>query len=162
VTIEEYRQAEAAVGSASARAKVVGDKTFVRRDDTWIDSRYQEGMDITKIGFASDNYYQLLGQRPDWGSYFALGEHVIFVVDGQAYEVTDGEHPPVEVSSNPDVPDTVGPNPDLVPLAAVQGNGGTNWALVAALSAVGAIVLAAAGGLLARSRVGHGKEGSQS
>jgi hypothetical protein len=46
--------------------------------------------------------------------------------------------------------------------APVQGGGGTNWALVAALSAVGAIVLATGGGLVVRSRVRHGKEGSQS
>ena len=162
VTIEEYRQAEAAAESGSAKAKVVGDKSFVRRDDAWIDSRYQEGMDVTKIGFGSDNYYQLLGQRPDWGSYFALGEHVIFLVDGQAYEVTEGDYPPVEAPSNPDAPDPVGPNPDPVPLVPVQSDDGTNWALVAGLIAAGAIVLAAGGGLVVRSRVRRGKEGSQS
>jgi Ca-activated chloride channel family protein len=162
VTIEEYRQAEAVVESASATAKVVGDKTFVRRDDAWIDSRYQEGMDITKIGFGSDNYYELLGQRPDWGPYFALGEHVIFVVDGQAYEVTEGDYPPVEAPSKPDVSDPLGPDPDLVPLTAVQGNGGTNWALMAALITVGAVAVAGAGGLLAWSRVRRVKESSQS
>ena len=162
VTIEEYRQAEAVADSGSAKAKVVGDKSFVRRDDAWIDSRYQEGMDVTRIGFGSDNYYQLLGQRPDWGSYFALGEHVIFLVDGQAYEVTEGDYPPVEAPSNPDAPDPVGPNPDPVPLVSVQSDDDTNWALVAALIAAGAIVLAAGGGLVVRSRVRRGKEGSQS
>jgi len=162
VTIEEYRQAEAVAGSGSAMAKAVGDKTFVQRDDAWIDSRYQEGMDVTKIGFGSDNYYQLLAQRPDWGPYFALGEHVIFLADGQAYEVTEGDYPPVEVSANPDVPDPVGPNPEPLLTAPVQGDGGTNWVLVAAVIAVGAVVLAAGGGLVVRSRVRRGKEGSQS
>jgi len=161
-TIEEYRQADAVADSGSARAKVVGDKTFVQRDDAWIDSRYQEGMAISRIGFGSDNYYQLLGQRPDWGSYFALGEHVIFVVDGQAYEVTEGDYPPVDVPANPDVPDPVGPNPDPALPATVRGDGGTNWALMAALSAVGAVAVAGAGGVLVRSRVRHSKEGSQS
>jgi len=161
VTIEEYRQAEAVAGSGSASAKVVGEKTFVQRDDAWIDSRYQEGMDITKIGFGSDNYYELLGQRPDWGPYFALGEHVIFVVDGQAYEVAEGDYPPVEAPSNPDVPDPVGPNPEPMLPAAIRSDGGTNWALMAALIAGGAFVLAA-GGLVAWRRVRRGKEGSQS
>jgi Ca-activated chloride channel family protein len=161
-TIEEYRQAEAVVGSGSARAKVVGEKTFVQRDDAWIDSRYQEGMGITRIGFGSDNYYELLGQRPDWGPYFALGEHVIFVVDGQAYEVAEGDYPPVEVPSNPDVPDPVGPNPEPMLPAAVDDDGGTNWALMAALIAVGAVAVAGAGGLLAWRRVRRAKEGSQS
>jgi len=162
VTIEEYRQAEAVAGSASARAKVVGEKTFVQRDDAWIDSRYQEGMGITRIGFGSDNYYELLGQRPDWGPYFALGEHVIFVVDGQAYEVAEGDYAPVDAPSNPDVPDPVGPNPDPVLPAAVDDDGGTDRALMAVLIAVGAVVVAGAGGLLAWRRVRRAKEGSQS
>ena len=152
VTIEEYRQAEAVADSGSARAKVVGDKTFVQRDDAWIDSRYQEGMAISRIGFGSDDYYQLLGQRPDWGPYFALGEHVMFVVDGQAYEITEGDYPPVDVPSNPDIPDPVGPNPDPMLLAAVHDDGGTNWVLMAALVAAGAVAVVGAGSLLAWSR----------
>jgi len=162
MNIEEYRQAQAVVDSGSAMAKAVGDKTFVQRDDAWIDSRYQEEMATTRIGFGSDNYYQLLGQRPDWGPYFALGEHVIFVVDGQAYEVTEGDYPPVEAPSNPDVPDPVGPNPDRLLPAPVQDDGGTNWALMAALGAVAAVGLVGAGGLLAWSRVRHSKKGSRS
>jgi Ca-activated chloride channel family protein len=160
--IEEYRQAGVVAGSGSARAKVVGEKTFVQRDDAWIDSRYQEGVDVTEIGYGSDNYYQLLGQRPDWGPYFALGEHVLFVVDGQAYEVTEGDYPPVEAPSNPDSPDPVGPNPDLVLPAAVGDGSGTNWVLMAALGAVAAVAAVGAGGLLAWSRVRRAKEGSQS
>jgi len=164
-TIEAYGQAQAVVGSGSAMAKAVGDKTFVQRDDAWIDSRYQEGMDITKIGFGSDNYYQLLGQRPDWGPYFALGEHVIFVADGQAYEVTEGDYPSVEVTPSPEAtpkpdatptphvtpkPDAtptphVTPDPDLPLPASVHDDSGTNWALTAALIAVGAVLLVALG-----------------
>jgi Ca-activated chloride channel family protein len=180
-TIEEYRQAEAAAGSGSASARVVGDKTFVQRDDAWIDSSYQEGMDVTKIGYGSDNYYDLLGERPDWGAYFALGEHVIFLADGQAYEVSEGDYAPVEVTPTPEATPTpnVTPNPDVTPSpeatptpdvtptpdpvlpALAQDDGGTNWALVAAAIAVGAVVLVV-GGLVVWSRVRRGEEGSQS
>jgi Ca-activated chloride channel family protein len=181
-TIQGYSQAQTVVGSSPSTAKVVGDKTFVQRDDAWIDSRYQEGMDITRIGFGSDNYYQLLGQRPDWGAYFALGEHVIFVADGRAYEVAEGDYPPVEAptdpdvpanpdvvtnpdipSNNPDVPGPRGPSPDrLVPAVPVQDDGGEDWALTAALIAVGGFVLVAAGGLVVWGRVRRAKESSQS
>jgi hypothetical protein len=119
-------------------------------------------MATTRIGFGSDNYYQLLGQRPDWGPYFALGEHVIFVADGQAYEVTEGEQPPVEAPSNPDVPDPLGPNPDRLLPAPVDDGGGTNWTLMGALITVGAAAVVGAGGILAWSRVRHSKEGSRS
>jgi Ca-activated chloride channel family protein len=161
-TIEQYRQAQGLANSESGSAKVVGGKTFILRDGAWVDSRYQEGMDVSEIGFGSDSYYQLLGQRPDWGPYFALGEHVIFVVDGQAYEVAEGDYPPVEAPAAPDVSDLAGQNPDASLPASVGDGGGTNWALMAALGAVGAVALVGAGGLLARSRVGHDKKGSQS
>jgi Ca-activated chloride channel family protein len=158
--IEEYRQAQAVVDSGSAMAKAVGDKTFVQRDDAWIDSRYQEGMATTRIGFGSDDYYEVLGQRPDWGPYFALGEHVIFVADGQAYEVAEGDYPAVEAPSGPDVPDPVGPNADHALPAVVQDDGGTNWALVAALVAAVAVAVVGAGGLLAWSRVRRARQSS--
>jgi hypothetical protein len=79
------------------------------------------------------------------------------VVDGQAYEVTEGDYPPVEAPAAPDVPELAGPNPDGPLAASVGDGGGTNWALIAALAAVGAVALVGAGGLLARSRVRHNK-----
>ncbi|MBC8249310.1 MAG: hypothetical protein H8E90_06495, partial [Anaerolineales bacterium] len=30
----------------------------------------------------------------EWGKYFALGQHVIVVLEGQAYEVTEGDYEP--------------------------------------------------------------------
>ncbi len=48
----------------------------------------------------------MLDERPDWGPYFALGEDVIFVVDGRAYEITAGDF------ASPDVPDAPDPGPD--------------------------------------------------
>jgi hypothetical protein len=88
---------------------------------------------------------------------------VIFLADGQAYEVSEGDYAPVEVSSNPDAPDPVGPNPDpALPALVQEDDGGTNWALVAVVIAVGAVVLAAGGGLVVRNKIRRGKEGSQS
>lgn len=72
--------------------KYVGDKTFFLQREIWIDSLYDAAvMTVTDIGFGSDVYYQLLGTRPEWGKYFALGEQVIFVVDGEAYQIVSEE-----------------------------------------------------------------------
>jgi hypothetical protein len=45
-------------------------------------------MTTTKIQFGSAQYFELLTQHPDWNKYVAVGEQVIFVVDGVAYEIT--------------------------------------------------------------------------
>jgi Ca-activated chloride channel family protein len=86
--------------------KYVGDKTFVFQDDVWIDTAYDvDKMTTTKISFGSDNYFELLAARPDWGKYFALSTHVIVVLEGTAYEVVEGDAPEVEV------PPTIEPTP---------------------------------------------------
>jgi Ca-activated chloride channel family protein len=86
--------------------KYVGDKTFVLQDSIWIDTAYDvDKMTTTRISFGSDNYFELLAARPEWGKYFALGTHVIAVLEGTAYEVVEGEVPEVEV------PPTAEPTP---------------------------------------------------
>jgi Ca-activated chloride channel family protein len=65
-----------------------GDRTFVRRDGMWIDTLYNaDEMTPTQIVFLSDAYFDLLELDPVIGEYLALGDHVLFVWDGQAYEV---------------------------------------------------------------------------
>ena len=113
-----YQQAESLpVESDVEQLKVVGDRSFVLRDGVWIDSGYQEDMSTTKIGFGGDDYYDVLAQRPDWGSFFALGERVIFLSDGQAYEVAEGDFPtvdaPDEPPTQPDTPDEPPVQPDV-------------------------------------------------
>jgi Ca-activated chloride channel family protein len=68
----------------------VEDKTFLKQNGVWIDTVYDPGtMDTKKIQFGSGVYFELLGTRPSWGRFMALGDHVIFVVEGTAYEVGD-------------------------------------------------------------------------
>jgi len=70
--------------------KVVGEKTFYSQEGIWMDSLFEPGMDPVLIDFGSSAYYEFLDARPEWGVYFALGEEVIFVEDGDAYRITTG------------------------------------------------------------------------
>lgn len=66
----------------------VRDKTFVSRDGVWIDTAYEaDVMTPQQVVFLSDAYFELVAQNPVLGDYFALGEHVIVVFEGTAYEV---------------------------------------------------------------------------
>jgi hypothetical protein len=75
--------------SGGQRMVVVGDRTFVLRDGTtWIDTTYDSSrMSLIAIPFLSDEYFALLDQHPEIGPYLALGDHVIVVIAGQAYEI---------------------------------------------------------------------------
>ncbi|MCD6425851.1 MAG: hypothetical protein J7L35_10165, partial [Anaerolineales bacterium] len=89
------------------KLKYVGDKTFFLQGEIWIDSLYDAAaMTVTDIGFRSDVYYQLLTTRPEWGKYFALGKRVIFVVDGEAYQVVSEEQGISSLPSRLSVPES--------------------------------------------------------
>ncbi|MBP7067904.1 MAG: VWA domain-containing protein [Methanothrix sp.] len=66
--------------------KNVGSKTFLLKNDTWIDTTFDRSMKTKKVAFLGEEYFDLISQVPVLGSYFALGERVIVVHGGQAYE----------------------------------------------------------------------------
>lgn len=71
--------------------QIVGSKTFVLREGTWVDTSYDaEGQTPEKVGFASDNYFDLLSAAPELGRYLALGPSVLVVHDGVAYQIVEG------------------------------------------------------------------------
>jgi Ca-activated chloride channel family protein len=87
---------EAPAGEAAEAVKIVGDKAFVHRDGVWTDTTFDPSrMTAHKVGFGGETYFDLLAARPDVGVYFALGDRVIVVVDGTAYEVAENESGPI-------------------------------------------------------------------
>jgi Ca-activated chloride channel family protein len=158
--IQLYQQAEMPAPMESnvvEQLKVVGDRSFVLRDGVWVDSGYQDGVDTTKIGFGGDDYYDVLAQRPDWGPFFALGDRVIFLSDGEAYEVTEGDFPvvdapdvpptqpdtPDEPPVQPDVPDEPPVQPDTPPSEQPSADDGDGFPVVPVAAGLGAAVAAA-------------------
>jgi Ca-activated chloride channel family protein len=69
--------------------QVIGSRTFLFREGTtWIDSTYDAStMELTEVIFLSDEYFDLLDEYPEVGQYLTLGEHIILVIEGMAYEI---------------------------------------------------------------------------
>jgi Ca-activated chloride channel family protein len=68
--------------------QTVGDKTFIQLSGVWTDTEFKpDTMTTEKVVFLSDEYFDLLDSIPALGSYFALGDRVIVLVEGVAYEV---------------------------------------------------------------------------
>ena len=107
--IQDAERAAAPTSETAEVVKVVGAKAFVYRDGAWIDTTFDPSrLTAQKIGFGSETYFDLLAARPDVGAYLALGDRVVMVVDGMAYEVTeDGEDDII-------IPPTPTPRPDLI------------------------------------------------
>ena len=79
----------AAAPEPGAEVRYIGDKAFVLQAGVWVDTEFQAGAETVKVPFAGDEYFALLAQKPELGPYFALGERVVVVLDGVAYEVTE-------------------------------------------------------------------------
>ncbi|MCE5207702.1 MAG: VWA domain-containing protein [Chloroflexi bacterium] len=110
----QLAQAEIApMVSGSGVVKTVWSRTFLLSDGVWIDTAYDpDSMETRKAVFLSDEYFALAGSREDVAAALALGERVILVIDGQAYEiVTDGES-----SAGFTVPESVDPDPTSQPV----------------------------------------------
>jgi hypothetical protein len=73
--------------SGAGRLQQVADRAFVRRDGVWTDTAYTAGQATCRVVFGIDADFALLAERPELTPYFALGDRVIVVLDGQAYEV---------------------------------------------------------------------------
>ncbi len=94
----------------------VGSRTFVLRDGVWTDTAFDpERMTTQRVTFASPNYFDLLAARPEWGAYLALGERVIFIAEGTAYEVVTEEVEPVPVPATHVPGGTTGSTPAPTP-----------------------------------------------
>jgi len=78
-------------GSNSA-VRQVGAQTFALQDGVWMDTRFDpDSMDTIQIPFLSTQYFDLLERYPGLGAAFALGEQVIVLAEGSAYEIIDAD-----------------------------------------------------------------------
>ena len=82
---EMLKEADEIVRYAEAR-------TFLFVDGVWVDTIYSPGQFQTvEIEFLSEDYFDLLVNKPTLASALALGNRVIVVADGMAYEIVTVE-----------------------------------------------------------------------
>jgi len=126
-------QAEVAPGLSDVsgqRIRTAGTHTFVFTDNKWIDTAYDpDKMKVQQVAFLSPDYFALAQSRPDVSAALAIGENVIAVIDGKAYEITAEGSPtgPVDLPStltatvaSPTEPERVSGTPTPAPVAQVQ------------------------------------------
>ena len=77
------------VAKVAENVKRIGNKSFFRRGDRWVDSSIDEKLEkkAKKIKCFSDEYFQLVDKHgKDVAKYLAFDEPVTLVLDGQVYE----------------------------------------------------------------------------
>jgi Ca-activated chloride channel family protein len=97
----EMEAAEAPAAPAEAYAQqvqLVGDRAFVLDAGVWTDTTFDRArMSTTKLPFGSEAFFDFLADHPQAGRYFAVGQQVIVVIDGVAYETVSSDQAPESV-----------------------------------------------------------------
>ena len=80
--------------------KLVADRTFVDQGGVWTETTFDpSAMTTIKVQFLSEDYFKLLELRPGLAEAFALGDRVIAISNGIAFEVTAEEQPAIDFST---------------------------------------------------------------
>jgi Ca-activated chloride channel family protein len=111
-----------AMVEAANIVRVVGSRTFVLSNNTWIDTAYDpDSMHTLKVNFLSDDYFALAESRTDLGGALALGPRVIAISEGIVYEIVGDETTtePIEIPATI-IADEVLPSENLVSTPAVN------------------------------------------
>ena len=72
----------------TGKVRFVGTRTFVLKDQTWIDTGFDsETMQTIQLTFLSDDYFSLADSDPNLAAALALGSSVIVIYQGKTYEI---------------------------------------------------------------------------
>ncbi len=70
--------------------KVIGSSTFLLVDGVWTDTRFDpKNLTPIKVSFLSTDYFKLAGYNSEVSAALALGEKVILMINGRAYQVVE-------------------------------------------------------------------------
>jgi len=92
---EELRAADKVTRASSSdsanQIRRVAGRTFYLRDGVWTDSEFkaESKLPVVTLKFASDEYFNLIGQEPKIAECFALGQRVVVVWKGKVYRVEE-------------------------------------------------------------------------
>jgi Ca-activated chloride channel family protein len=86
--MEESNSVAPTIIEAANVVRVVGSRTFVFSNNTWVDTAFDpDTMQTLKVRFLSDDYFALAESRTELGGAFALGPRVIAISEGIVYEI---------------------------------------------------------------------------
>jgi hypothetical protein len=90
--VDAMRDSASSVSASGAGMRQAGGRTFVRRGDAWVDTRYHESERgrVVRVRPYSAGYFALLDAAPALAPWLALGDHVVVSGRGVVVRVEDG------------------------------------------------------------------------
>lgn len=85
---QAFKAQEQALQVKSQMIRYKSDKTFHLRDEVWVDSVYVEGEPVERIVFGSDDYFNLISEKPGIAPYLSVANNILIVFEGKNYRIT--------------------------------------------------------------------------
>lgn len=82
-----FKAQEQAIQVESQMIRYKEDKTFYLKEEEWVDSAYEEGSPVTKITFGTEEYFQLLSDKPGIAKYLSVAPNILLVFEGKNYRI---------------------------------------------------------------------------
>jgi Ca-activated chloride channel family protein len=90
--LRDADQVTAPPAEADNHIQIVGARTFVYADGTWVDTAFEpDKMQVIQVAFLSDDYFALVAADSQLAAAFALGPSVIVLSNGNAYQVVPAD-----------------------------------------------------------------------
>ena len=89
--VAETRSGRDSLRDLGRQVRTVQGTAFYLNNGAWVDARVQgkARLPVTRLAFASADYFKLLKARPELAPILALGRHVRFVSEGRVIEIYD-------------------------------------------------------------------------
>lgn len=85
---QAFKSVDQAPQVISEKIRYKNDKTFYLRDGFWVDSLFEEGSPVVEVRFNSEEYFQLLREKPALAVYLSVGQNLILTFEGTNYKIT--------------------------------------------------------------------------
>lgn len=89
MVLQELKKIEHTNGPGLSTVRHVRSKTFVLKNEVWVDSDFslQLKLPVIKLEFGSEEYFKTVAQHTELAKYFSLGKKLVVVFEGKIYEV---------------------------------------------------------------------------
>jgi Ca-activated chloride channel family protein len=87
---QKFKDLDQAAEVVSEQVRYKEDRTFYLKDGLWVDSLYKEGGAVEEVEFGSDEYFELLSQKPGLARYLSVAQNLIVTFEGKNYKIIAG------------------------------------------------------------------------
>jgi len=86
-----FKAQDRAAQVVSQQIRYKEDKTFYLKDGYWVDSVYEQGSPVKEIKFNSEEFFNLISEKPGIAKYLSVAKNLIIHYEGMNYRISEAD-----------------------------------------------------------------------